>query len=131
MKRDNVNSGLMNNGNTQTGNIETGIEPEDPLEVFRVAFYRLDGTVQLKRSRFLHLHLDIEYREEPPVTEPGSTFFNVENTIPGQAEPSADQGVHRLKQNRQIRTGQMQYFDTPYFGVLVYVTPISAPGEQK
>ena len=33
-------------------------------------------------------------------------------------------GVFALKQNRQITTGRMQYFDTPYLGVLVYVTSI-------
>jgi hypothetical protein len=30
--------------------------------------------------------------------------------------------VFQIRQNRQVRTGQMQYFDTPQFGVLVLVT---------
>ena len=34
-------------------------------------------------------------------------------------------GVYTLSQNRQISTGQMQYFDTPYFGALVYVSNIT------
>jgi hypothetical protein len=36
----------------------------DPLPVTR--FFRLDGTVQLRRSRFLHVDLDVEYRLDGP-----------------------------------------------------------------
>ena len=32
----------------------------DPLAAYRSAFYQLDGSVQLRRSRFLHLYLDLE-----------------------------------------------------------------------
>jgi len=89
----------------------------DPLAAYRNTYYRLDGSVQLKRSRFLHLFLDLEYRENEDLTPSGEiTAFN-------------DQMTHRaftLKQNRQIRTGQVQYFDTPYFGALVFVSAISA-----
>lgn len=35
---------------------------EDPLAPYRVSLYRLDGSVQLRRSRFLHLDIDLEYR---------------------------------------------------------------------
>ena len=35
---------------------------EDPLSAYRSNFYQLDGSVQLRRSRFLHLFLDLEYR---------------------------------------------------------------------
>ena len=33
--------------------------------------------------------------------------------------------VHALRQSRQIRTGSLQYFDTPYLGVLARVTATS------
>ena len=102
---------------------------DDPLAAYRSSFYQLDGSVQLRRSRFLHLFLDLEYREEPPqlVSNPG---FLSENT-PGTEtvtdnESSTDHRVFGLKQNRQIRTGQMQYFDSPYFGALVLVTALKA-----
>jgi len=36
----------------------------DPLAAYISSFYRLDGSVQLRRSRFLHLYLDLEIREE-------------------------------------------------------------------
>jgi len=84
----------------------------DPLAAYRSTFYQLDGSLQLRRSRFLHLYLDLEFREKQPATD---------SSEPGQYH------VHSIRQNRQVRTGQMQYFDTPQFGVLVLVTAIQ-PG---
>ena len=37
---------------------------EDPLQAYRSHFYQLDGSLQLRRSRFLHLYLDLEFRQE-------------------------------------------------------------------
>ena len=86
----------------------------DPLSVYRSAFYQLDGSVQLRRSRFLHVDLDLEYRDVQPAAD-------------GVAANPGQYRVHSIKQNRQVRTGRMQYFDTPQFGVLVLVTAIK-PG---
>ena len=36
----------------------------DPLAAYRTHFYQIDGNAQLRRSRFLHIHLDLEYREK-------------------------------------------------------------------
>ena len=101
---------------------------EDPLAAYRSNFYLLDGSVQLRRSRFLHLFLDLEYRVEIPSTinEPG--FFGTNDFQTGMEDGVSMQvnhGVFTLKQNRQVRTGQLQYFDTPYFGALVLVSAIS------
>ena len=93
------------------------LSEEDPLAAYRSMFYQLDGSVQLRRSRFLHLFLDLEYREPEIQAEAGEVIA------------IDDQTTHKaftLKQNRQIRTGQVQYFDTPYFGALVFVSAISA-----
>lgn len=88
---------------------------EDPLAAYRSTFYQLDGSVQLRRSRFLHLFLDLEYRE-------GKPQYDTDTLI--------DSGINHelfgLKQNRQIRTGRMQYFDTPYLAALVHVSIIRA-----
>ena len=101
---------------------------QDPLAAYRSTFYQLDGSVQLRRSRFLHLFLDLEYREEKPSTPVESDFFDNTANQPGLGD--ADTGIHHgvftLKQNRQVRTDRMQYFDTPYFGALVLVTAIKA-----
>jgi hypothetical protein len=97
----------------------------DPLAAYRSTFYQLDGSVQLRRSRFLHLFLDLEYREQNPRLSAEQAFFAVSAK---QAEDENDTAyrVFALKQNRQIRTRQVQYFDTPYFGVLVLVSPVNA-----
>lgn len=100
---------------------------QDPLASYRKNFYRIDGSLQLKRSRFLHLYLDLEYREATPQNSIEAGFLNSSDlqTEPANVlgEPGV-YGVYELKQNRQISTGQMQYFDTPFLGALVYVTSI-------
>ena len=102
---------------------------EDPLAAYRSNFYQLDGSVQLKRSRFLHLLLDLEYRVDMPRTGTETNFFTESKSQTGtffETENSTDRGIFTLKQNRQIRTAQLQYFDTPYLGALVLVTAIQA-----
>ena len=98
---------------------------EDPLGAYLSSFYRLDGTVQLRRSRFLHLYLDLEYRQgiEQPVSDELATFFSIKD--PTLSE-SAGYNIYPLQQNRQVRSGEFQYFDTPYFGALILITAIAA-----
>ena len=98
---------------------------EDPLGAYMSTFYRLDGTLQLRRSRFLHLYLDLEYREGTQPSDPDTqtSFFNIKD--PALPEEPA-YSIHSLQQNRQVRSGQLQYFDTPNFGALVFVTAISS-----
>jgi hypothetical protein len=101
---------------------------EDPLSAYRSNFYQLDGSVQLRRSRFLHLFLDLEYREQSAQTSTEAGFPASYDFLTGteqETSDSSDYNVFTLKQNRQIRTNQMQYFDTPYFGALVFVTTIA------
>lgn len=73
-------------------------------------YYRLDGSVTLRKTRFLHLDLDIELREAVH-----------EEVL--DARPEAFR-VYRLQQSRQIKTNSMSYFDGPVFGVLAYLTSI-------
>jgi hypothetical protein len=109
------------------------LNAEDPLAAYRSTFYRLDGSVQLRRSRFLHVYLDLEYREQTAAIEPQAdlqtttqaTFFDNQGKLTPVEEEQLSQNIHRLKQNRQVRSSTMQYFDAPYFGALVLVTPIS------
>jgi len=99
---------------------------EDPLAAYRSTFYRIDGGIQLRRSRFLHLYLDLEYREKLSQDAQLANFFGNMDVRPSSAEFNEyEYGIFTLKQNRQIRRGQMQYFDTPYFGALVLVSNVS------
>jgi hypothetical protein len=79
-----------------------------------IHYYRLDGSANLTRSRFLHLTIAVELREPragalDPASGPVPTSFL----------------VHRLEQSRVVRTGRMEYFDGPVLGVLAWVTDIS------
>jgi hypothetical protein len=144
------------------GLAEMGQEPEEESEPELPPpnmFYRLDGTAQLRRSRFLHLHFDLQLRE--PVFEeetagfdsPGSLMatrpeeeelrspssglvgdsasdtFEEESAEPALPEPSSFL-VHSLKQNRQVRSGRMEYFDGPVLSVLALITPIEPEEEE-
>lgn len=102
---------------------------EDPLAAYRSDFYQVDGSMQLRRSRFLHVFLDLEYRDESPPGPAEPNFFSGDATqaeIETGNEDADSHNIFALKQNRQVRTNQMQYFDTPYFGALVFVSAIRA-----
>lgn len=107
----------------------------DPLAAYRSNFYQIDGSLQLRRSRFLHLYLDLELREESDqVTSAANDQAMTSESFLATADKqfltdtdvneTGRYGVYAIQQNRQISTGEMQYFDTPYFGALVYVTNV-------
>lgn len=116
-------------------------EPEvdpDPLPD-PTLYYALDGTVSLVRTRFLHLHLDLQLREAAPEPVPNVRGGPVPAMIPGGADPAEITGsrpdaflTHDLQQNRQVRSGRMEYFDGPVIGVLAWITslPLEEPAER-
>lgn len=113
---------------------------DDMMQDFVMPLYRLDGSVQLRRSRFLHIDLDLEYRIDdpawsaafPPIDFDDESFVETEPALDlfGQAPRAGDRDetvpepfrIHRLKQGRQVRTGRVHYFDSPVLGALVRVT---------
>ena len=83
----------------------------------------------LKRTRFLHLDIALQLREavfeaetELTPAPPVALVEEEEETQPPR--PSAFL-VHELVQSRQVKTGRMEYFDSPVLGVLAYITGIS------
>lgn len=101
-------------------NLANAAEMEGPRLPDPVYYYRLDGTASLKRSRFLHLDLDLQFREA--VRDPSQPGGGSADRMP--VHPSSFL-VHELKQRRQVRTGRMEYFDGPVFGVLAYITEVA------
>ena len=108
-------------------------EPEaDPFPEPTVHF-TLDGTASLVRSRFLHLQLDMQIRE--PVFETEAPAAEVSPPpLPATIADENETGLlpprpagfefHGLAQRRQVRSGRMEYFDSPVLGVLAWITPI-------
>jgi hypothetical protein len=125
-------------GNILPGNsVDEGVEEaaEEPGLPDSTLFYRIDGTVMLRRSRFLHLDLDIELRqavfdEQPltPASIPGSENESNEPELPA---PAASFLIHHLKQSRQVKSERMEYFDSPVLGVLAWITPFEAEDEAE
>ena len=93
----------------------------------------LDGKASLVRSRFLHLDLDLQIREPVFETDPFNDesepallpAANPDGLVTGTAPPRPTGfEFHHLNQRRQVRSGRMEYFDSPVIGVLAWITPI-------
>lgn len=98
-------------------------------------FYALDGTVSLVRKRFLHLYIDMQQRElvlyPKPLEQDGLSLLASSpehaGMLPtGAGEPSEPgrYAAFDFKQNRQVKTARLEYFDGPVLSLLAYITPV-------
>lgn len=112
---------------------------------------RLEGTLRLILSRYLHIEADLLYREpllEETERTGGDPFDGMqansaspESTAAGQQDlfllaeqvGEIDQSplyhVYRMQQSRRMRSGELHYLDHPVFGLAVRVTPYEPPAE--
>ena len=118
--------------------------PQQQAQPFDFAYLGVTnpaGTLRLHISRFLHLTLDLEYREllapqagTRPPDAPGSAEPAPAAAPSGGFSPRpalstrdlADVEVSRryhLNSERRIRSTEVHYFDSPFFGVIVVVQP--------
>jgi hypothetical protein len=91
--------------------------PEDQAPVFDLAMLGLSnprGTVRVYLSRFLHVNLDVTYQAASPAAGNGELD---EFTIAPR---------YTLLTERNVRSGELHYFDHPAFGVLLKITPLPA-----
>lgn len=72
----------------------------------------LDGTFQFFMSRFLHVDLNLIFRQ----SESKSMFQGASDDLQMMA--------FKLRERRRIRSNEMQYFDHPKFGVLVQIKQV-------
>lgn len=112
---------------------------------------RLEGTLRLILSRYLHIEADLLYREplEPSSAESrngadmglptsataGNTpaavvqeqdlFLLAEQAM--QLQPQPQYRVYRMQQSRRMRSNELHYLDHPVFGMAVKVTPYELP----
>jgi hypothetical protein len=90
-------------------------------------FHQIDGTVMLKRSRFLHLILDLELREAVyDELAMRQALIAREEAAQGEFEMPRPSSflIHSLKQSRQVKSARMEYFDGPVLSVLAYITSV-------
>jgi hypothetical protein len=73
------------------------------------------GTVRVYLSRFLHVNLDLTYQDGTAATLP---------TSDGELNEVSLAPRYRLVTERQLRSGELHYFDHPAFGVLLKITPV-------
>lgn len=78
------------------------------------ADYRLDGSFRLRLRQFMHVELDLSWREP---LEPGF------GPLDREFLETAAYEVHRLVQSRTVRSDRLEYFDSALFGVLVLIQP--------
>lgn len=79
------------------------------------ANYRVDGGLRLRMRQFMHVELDLVWRE---LSEGGS-----EQTGPWAPDVLAPTGYlqHRLSQSRAVRQNRLEYFDSEWLSVLVRI----------
>lgn len=80
--------------------------------------HRLEGTLKLVLSRYLHINTDLLYRE--PLTA------GAQSTESGESLNDALTPQYRLfqmQQSRRMRSNELHYLDHPVLGMVVRVTP--------
>jgi hypothetical protein len=115
------------------GNLLPGDALEEPELPGPTLFYRIDGTVMLRRTRFLHLDLDLVLRAAvfddpaealPPVLSQGSR--------PGELEEAPEPTsflIHKLEQSRQVKSNRMEYFDGAVLSALAWISSVAVEDE--
>ena len=94
--------------------------------------FELDGTINLSRSRYLHVNTNLWFTEFAPLFQIESTAANLlspkqraEHPQVAQWEATKGQYIpihaHPLQQSRRMRSSTLHYIDHPHFGVLVKI----------
>lgn len=88
---------------------------------------RMEGSLKLVLSRYLHIYTDLIYRE--PLAGATAAFPMEEVDLFSQAEESyllpaqPQYQVYHLQQSRRMRSRELHYLDHPLFGMAILVTP--------
>ena len=115
--------------------IQPALEQEEsvPLKLRRIGNppLRLDGTVTLYLSRFLHLVVDLSLEEKSPARPMDDgrriRYFGDEraNSRAGVGSMFISPSIfYRIQEDRILRSGELRYYDHPRFGVLAQVMRI-------
>ncbi len=95
--------------------------------------YEIDGTINISRSRYLHVDTDLWYTEfapnysQQPSQLPLNLTADMASQYPAVVTWESERGnyvpiqTHRLKQSRRMRSSTLHYIDHPFFGIIVRV----------
>ncbi len=89
--------------------------------------YELEGQITITLSRYLHTDAQLIFRKPAMPTEllqqnPDSALFDENQVIEGQLLLN-----YGLNEKRRMRSKKLHYLDSPEFGMLVLITPYTAP----
>jgi hypothetical protein len=115
------------------GNTLPGDPMEEPELPEPTLFYRIDGTVMLRRTRFLHLDLNLVMREAV-FDDPAEALAPVLSqermpTKPGEPPEPTSFLIHTLEQSRQVKSNRMEYFDGAVLSVLAWISSVEVKEE--
>ena len=104
----------------------TELPPADsPLLPPPIRFYAIDGEARFRRSRLLHLDLDLEIRT--PLADDSTSAPGGSLNAPEVRQLSAQVfQLISIRQSRPVQTQQLEYFDGPVYSVLAYITQVDA-----
>ena len=100
------------------GWVQAGL-PEGETQPFDLALLGAlnpRGSVRVYLARFLHVNLDLTYQGSGGAAAPASSELGELAFAPR----------FKLVTERNVRSGELHYFDHPAFGVLVKITPVPA-----
>jgi hypothetical protein len=122
--------------------IQPTVEKEDtivlPLRRLGNPPLRLNGTVSLYLSRFLHLVVDLALEQKAPqrmtATEERVRYYGDNQSRaafsfdPEFVTPST---FYRIQEDRIVRNGELRYYDHPKFGVIAKITRVEEEGPEE
>lgn len=98
---------------------------------------RLDGTVTLYLSRFLHLVVDLALEEKTPIRNTPANnrlrrFGDDDSGFGFDSDFVNSSTFYRINEDRIVRNGELRYYDHPRFGVLAKITRVEEdnPGDR-
>lgn len=103
------------------GWVQPGLPDDDarPFDLAVLGATNPMGSIRLYLSRFLHVKLDLSYRDSQGAA-PGAV------ALAGELAELPVTPRYHLVADRPTRSGELHYFDHPAFGVLIKVTPVRA-----
>ena len=100
--------------------IQTGDAPSDAAMIrMNTEDGELDGTFKFFMSRFLHVDLNLLFREPD-----SKSMFQAGNADSGNIN-------YEIREHRRVRSNELYYFDHPKFGALVKVKQAETGGRRN